>query len=84
MTKKLKLYNGRGVRPSTGHTYIAAHSVTDAARMLAEHYPCGTVSTWSREINLYFSSCWGNDMNCITPVRGIWEQELNKTPKKVF
>lgn len=80
--KKLKLWNGAGVicrnhkdprwkdlDPFKTHASIAAHSRADLRRLIAEY--CGNFPQMEYLKN-YYSECWGDDMEGITPQRGIW------------
>jgi hypothetical protein len=71
MTKKIKLWNGRGV-DNKSTLYIGAHSLADACQMLKELYPG---QSWNYELTKYFhKGCWGNNMDDLaTPERGVWE-----------
>jgi len=82
MPKKLKIWNG-GFDGRGDHFYIAAHSVQDAARLMAEannkihksniYNFSFLVNRNARIIREYFSEgCWGNAMDGITPERGVW------------
>lgn len=74
MVKTLKLWNGRDIENiRDGHLYIAAYSKTDACRMLTELYPRFNEGQWNREMTIYFSNCWGYNMNTVKPERGIWK-----------
>lgn len=83
MDKSLKLFNGRGW--DVGHIYIAAKTKKDAARLYCEAHKKARNATWEidksdigrayREISVYFSPCWGNPMDGITPEVGVWWQE---------
>ena len=85
MSKQLKLWNGRGIAISRkwdrASVYIAAYSREDARRVCEEatgHKP--PVS----ELRDYFSQCWGNPMEGITPERGLWVQHnFGETPERV-
>jgi len=86
MMKKLVLFNGRWFdRGKTGHAYIAAHSVADAARMCEQIAGC---RGWNAEIKNYFSKgCWGTKMIGITPERGLWvdlDEYGTEKPKRVL
>jgi len=91
--KKLKLFNGRDWDCCGGHLYVAAYSIKDAAELASAAYrkikglenrPDIKMTTIS-EINVYWhKGCWGNNMNGISPERGVWwtEKEYG-TPKPV-
>lgn len=83
MAKELKIWNGRGgciwerqlpielQGHRAYHIYIAAYSVADACRLINEVN--GYERNNAQEIKVYFSKgCWGNNMEGITPERGIW------------
>lgn len=81
--RQLKLWNGRayccykpsdprwkGNDPGRGATIsAAAYSRADLRRLIAEY--CGEAPS-DGELRTYFAECWGNDMDGITPERGIW------------
>jgi hypothetical protein len=73
--KQLKLWNGRvyGVLPQSDwkgtHLYVAAYSAADARRLCLE---LGYADPGANEVKKYWSPCWGNAMEGITPERGIW------------
>ena len=81
--KELKLFNGG--RGRGDHFYIAAYSVQDAARLMAaanliirgKDYEIVALDIGRnvREINKYFSGCWGNSMKDVVPERGVWYQK---------
>ena len=72
--KNLKLYNGaffyHGKQTSC---CIAAWNRADASRLInlangwAENH-----KNFCHEIKYYFSECWGNYMEGVIPVRGLW------------
>ena len=72
--KVLKFWNGRPyvIDIKKGNLNIAAYSKADAIRMLQELYPRLTVGQAYPELTNYFSGCWGNDMDKVTPTRGVW------------
>ena len=80
--KELLLMNGRW--EGRAHVYVAAYSVADAYRMLAE--VSGYNRGWRHEINVYFSKgLWGNSMDGIELERGVWVQgNYNEKPKRVL
>ena len=96
MARKLKVWNGRGYcanasdrderwksckRNDPLHINICAHSREDARKVIEEY--CGKLPSVA-ELRDYFSPCWGNSMNGITPERGLWiEFEMNKPVKVV-
>lgn len=84
ITRKLKLFNGRGYG---GREYlsIAAYSRADAARMLEKLYGLST-GQWERELRDYFGECWGNTMAGIEPKRGVWvTKEIGRdTPVLIY
>ena len=74
------------------HVYIAAYSRIDACRLILEYrskeksrWQAGTKSL-DRELKLYFSNLWGNEMNGIKPTRGIWvkREKIDKKPVKLW
>lgn len=73
---KLKIWNGRGFRMIDGkarkieHVYVAATSRADAVRLINE--VAGWASVNDNELKTYYSPCWGNQMDGITPERGVW------------
>jgi hypothetical protein len=90
--RKLKIWNGRGycaenhddprwVHRDQQHIYICAYSRADAGRVIEEY--CGSKPPDS-ELKVYFSECWGNYMDGIEQVRGLWVQfQRDSTPIKV-
>ena len=89
--KKLRLFNGRFKNHK--HIYIAAYSLADAARILAEAYnkeqgSSYTDSSMTYEILTYFSKdCWGTRMLGIEPKRGAWiqsEYDYNDPPQRII
>jgi hypothetical protein len=81
--KPLILFNGGDWNHSGGHLFIAAHSISDAARLMelarikVKNLKCGSdtflVNRNIREIREYFSKgVWGQTMQGITPERGVW------------
>lgn len=87
MAKQLRLWNGRpyGVLPHSewknAHVCVAAYSMEDARRVCLE---AGMRDPGVREIKEYWSECWGNDMDGITPERGIWVTGFGKAKKLPF
>ena len=67
--KSLLLLNGRWGK--FVHIYIAAKSIADACR-ICEQIKGRSWSGWRREINIYFSKCWGDPMDGIISQRGAW------------
>jgi len=72
----VKVFNGRGQHYWDGkqweaveHVYIGAKSKADAVRVMREH---GFKQFMISELNTYFSPCWGNSMEGVTPARGVW------------
>jgi hypothetical protein len=88
MGKKLKFWNGRGHgKYNKGHIYVAAYSQKQASELVSiACYDCGG-SLSLNEIREYYSDCWGNSMDGITPTEpGVWvtEKQFSKeTPIKV-
>ena len=83
MSRKLRLFNGRGHGKYMGyHFYRAAYSVADAERVMQEALGFGQ---WKNEINVYYSQdCWGDYMKGVTPERGLWAcAEPGGTPFRV-
>lgn len=91
--KKLKLFNGRDWECRGGHLYVAAYSVKDAAELSSAAYRkingledrTDIAATTISEVNVYWSKgCWGNDMNSITPERGVWwvKKSYGATPEE--
>jgi len=70
MPKKLKVWNGRLVYfKKWKHGYVCAHSQKHAVELLQQTgYKCMSMS----EIRNYWSDCWGNSMDGITPEVGVW------------
>jgi hypothetical protein len=74
MPKKrtLRFWNG-GIYPYRGeHGYVAAYSRADAVRLINNAVGWRMVS--DKELKEYWSECWGNPMEGITPERGFWTQ----------
>lgn len=70
----------QGVRPnSSKHAYVAARSRADARRVIAEY--CGR-DPGDHELKTYWSPCWGNAMDGITPERGLW-LDMGQGPVRV-
>ena len=91
MPKELKVWNGRGYccRKISDprwegidcvHANVCAYSRADARRVLAEY--CGVLPS-DAELRNYFSPCWGNSMQGITPERGLWIEFERGKPVKV-
>ena len=84
MAKSLKIWNGRGYcarkhnDPLWGdvkgngyvHGYVAAYSRADARKLIEEY--CGHAPSDSEIKNYWAENAWGNDMQGIEPVRGLW------------
>jgi hypothetical protein len=87
--KTLKLFNGRHYsvilernQPSGTHVFVAAYDVEDARRVCVE---AGLRDPGRNEINIYWSKCWGNDMDGIPVERGIWIRHgYFKIPERVL
>jgi hypothetical protein len=84
MKKQLLLFNGRWSGDGD-RVYICANSKADASRLYvqADNIQSGIpadrmdqldLGRALREINIYFSDCWGTQMNTAMPVpeRGVW------------
>lgn len=75
MPKKLRLFNGRGDYGRNnldGHLFVAAASKAEAVRLLKQ---AGYSTITIGEFNMYWSKdAWGNNMNDITPEKGVWIQ----------
>jgi hypothetical protein len=90
MSKRLKLWNGRGWdqrRPPDGkgveHCYVAAYSRADAVRLInqAAGHSWNIVS--DHEIKVYYNdSCWGNTMDGIEPERGVWVTRTHRPDER--
>jgi len=84
MARKLRIWNGRGHGRLLGnhHFYVAAYSVREAVQIINEHAKCHITSN---EINEYYSQCWGNPMNGITPETPcLYAQLHNNVPFLIF
>lgn len=67
--KPLKCWNGRWMNGNQ-NICVCAYSRADAGRLLIQ---AGARSQGiDKEIKEYFSECWGNNMDGITPERGVW------------
>jgi len=78
--KTLRLWNGRW--QDRGHVYVAAYTRAEAGRLLVQ--AAGReIPAIDREIREYFSECWGNPMEGITPERGVWVQTGLRISKPV-
>lgn len=99
--KKLKIWNGRGwggrkyddkgnfVPDPTGkdrceHAYVCAYSRAHAVRLINQASSRNAVS--DNEIKNYWSKCWGNPMNGITPEIGVWttQEHCGDKPKRIL
>ena len=74
MSRKLKLYNGGfdriGEYGHSGHFFVAAYSMSDAITMMNPFSRHSISLHYARQ---YWSrNAWGNDMDGITPERGLW------------
>lgn len=93
--RPLKFWNGRGYcckraddprweklrHNAAPHAYVAAYSRADAARVIAGY--TGRTPPDS-ELREYWSPAWGNAMQGIKPVRGLWLQfDHTKKPVRV-
>jgi len=95
MPRKLKIWNGGGPGGRGDHFYICAHSVAEAARLLAFATKVIKSYTWTpsqfdidrckRRITDYFSKdCWGDPMEGIVPELGVWySQADNVKPYRI-
>ena len=79
-TKTLRLWNGRW--KDRGRVYVAAYTRADAGRLLSQAAGA-ELPAIDREIRDYFSECWGNTMDGITPERGVWVQTGSRISKPV-
>ena len=72
--KKLKFWNGRGHgKYVRGHINIAAYSQKHAAELLSKAVG-GVIGVY--EIQQYYSNCWVNSMEGITPDKpGVWVED---------
>jgi hypothetical protein len=82
--RKLKLWNAPWY-PFQGQTLnVAAYSQKDALALLHELFPRRHFVTLG-EIQKFWSPCWGNSMQGITPERGAWlERERFAKPVRVM
>ncbi len=81
----MRVWNGRGFKSNGDSIYVAACSRREAARLLAmaanvqgnfqREVDDRDIGIWDRELKTYFSECWGNAMDGITPEKGVWYQE---------
>ena len=84
--KTLRFWNGRphGILPRTqwekSHVCIAAYSMADAGRVCVE---AGLNDPGAWEIKNYFSERWGNDMQGVTPERGVWVTRRGQPPQRM-
>ena len=76
----LKLWNGRWFKNQ--HLYIAAYSQKDAVSLVGQIFPKARFTL--HEIQVYFSSCWGNSMEGIKPERGVWVQTGRDVPERKY
>lgn len=85
MAKQLKFWNGRGQgngKYKNGHLYVAAYSRKHAAHMINL-----ALKSWvtEYEIRKYFSQCWGNPMQGITPTKPcVFASISNEKPIKIY
>lgn len=82
MNKILKYWNGRGHGIySKSHINVAAYSQQQAAELVGK--AC-RVNISIGEISIYYSPCWGNSMNDITPEGpAVYvEAKTSRTPVK--
>lgn len=78
MARKLKIWNGRGSSIGYGegrmtfeHFYYCAYSQRDLLDLCED---AGVPMDMSEMRNYLNTGCWGNPMDGIEPVRGIWGQ----------
>ena len=98
MTKKLKIWNGRGYccyKPNdpkwsalngkhNAHAYVAAYSRADARRVIHEY--CGFMPPDSEIRDYWSEGAWGKSMEGVIPERGLWIQfdRHNSKPERVL
>jgi hypothetical protein len=72
MARELKLWNGRHPN-GRGSVYAAGYTKKQVIEMLELAYPTGgNINSWNRELDIYWSKCWGNSMDGITPEVGAF------------
>lgn len=84
MAKKLKMWNGRGLgRLNNYHISVAAYSQKQAAELVSE---ASGIRAGISEIRDYYSPCWGNSMDGITPeIPCVWiEVKHSGQPKRII
>ena len=84
MPRKLQIWNGRGdfsFDGLNGHIFVAATTKKQAVDLVNKAgYSCGRFNL--RELNGYYNeSCWGRDLNGITPEVGVWFQHKDDSTK---
>ena len=88
MPRQLKIWNGGGwgrqrynknnekiptsLEDWCESIYVCAHSKAEAVRLINEVHR-HTLTT--RDLDNYFSPCWGNAMDGIEPELGVWGQQ---------
>jgi len=83
--KPVKVWNGRGdYRELDGHLYVGARTKKEACSLVtrAGYFPKLSMN----EFTTYWSPCWGNPMEGITPEVGVWftsKAEERKSSKAV-
>lgn len=91
--RKLKLWNGRDY-DCKGHLYVAGFSQQDCADLCNEAYrkengykgrPDITPYSLYEIKTMWSPGCWGNNMDGITPERGVWLQQDGKgIPRRIL
>lgn len=82
-SKKLRLFNGRWGPGNKQHAYIAAKSMTDAARIAQQAQGPALFSMY--ELSKYWvKDCWGSAMAGIEIERGLWIQDPGEKPRRVI
>lgn len=76
--RRLKFWNGRWFKHQ--HLYVAAYSQKDAIAAVAEVFPDARFTL--RELQTYFSPCWGSSMDGAERERGVWVQTDGGTPER--
>ena len=75
--------------------HVAAYSRREAATIIAEsekgfrklNYEVTNreIGQWDRELQTYFSDCWGKAMDGITPEKGVWYTDRwDSKPKRIW
>lgn len=87
--KQLRIWNGRGhgKKYDRGSFYVAAYSVAEAARLIAQAAGSHN-SGFEHEIKTYYSKdCWGKPMEGITPTEPCvyaTTSHYNEKPKRII